>query len=261
MADEAPYIVDLGPNIDESESADELKRLLMRENAVIGISADSDLDRMRRHFRKWLTVSLLENGEKVMFRFCDARIMAAFLTLLPAADASAFFGPVRSFHLYDSLGERVFELTPQAYATKPLRIAPGEYYRITPAQMHRFEEIAETQFKDDLFRFFRATFPKQLSHLADADLRRQIELGIADAERMGDTRPGSVLTVVAVRLLRPDIINSPYVWKEVMEANPLSGDPLMRAAILEAYLTSDFRSLQEREDYNAAIDRFWQGDF
>ncbi len=261
LADEAPYIVDLGPDGAGDEAADALRQSLMRQNAAIGMSADGDLTLMRRHFRKWLTVRLPENREKVMFRFCDAHILAAFLMLLPAADAKAFFGPVRSFHLPTAQGERVFELGSRADATEPTRLGPGEYYQITPVQMQRFEEVTGARFKDDLFRFFRATFPDELRHLDDAALRRQIDLGIADADRMGDLRPGSVLTVEAVRLLRPDIIDDPHVWKEVMEKNALSGDPLMRAAILEAYLTSDFRSLQEREAYNAAIDRFWQGDF
>ena len=195
-----------------------------------------------------------------MFRYCDARIMSAFLMLLPAADAKAFFGPVRSFHLPAGQGEDTFELAPYTYAAEPLHFAPGEYYRITPAQMQRFEEVTGMQFKNDLFRFSRAVFPEQTRHLDDAALRNQIELGFADAERMGDLRPGSVLTVQAVRLLRPDVINSRRVWEKVMEKNDLSDDPLMRAAILEAYLTSDFRSLNERADYNAALDRFWQGN-
>lgn len=258
---EAPYILHLDTVDADSAAAQELRQVLIREDAVIGMSADCDLDGMRRHWRKWMTVRLPEKGEKAMFRFCDARIMSAFLMMLSASEAQAFFGPVRSIHLSDAQGQLVYTLAPEAQMVGTMRMAPGTYYQITPVQMQRFEEVTGDTFKSDLFRFFRTVFPQQVARLDDAALRRQIELGLQDAERMGDLRPGSVLTVEAVRLLRPDIINSEWVWKEVMEGNELSGDPLMRAAILEAYLTSDFRSLDEREAYNAAIDRFWRKDF
>ncbi|WP_299848123.1 DUF4123 domain-containing protein [uncultured Paracoccus sp.] len=257
---EAPYLLDRSGEGMDLESA-ETTRLLVERDAAIGLVADCTMDELRRHLRRWLTVRLPENGGKVMFRMFDPHILAVFLMTLPAADAHAFFGPVAEFHLLRDGSHANYSLTPRARATEPTRFGVGTYYQITPAQMQTFEEVAGDTFKTDLFRFFRSVFPDAVARLDDASLRQQISLGIKDAERLGDVRPGTVLTVQAVRLLRPDIINNEWIWRQVLEKNELAGDPLMRGAILEAYLTSDFGSLEEREAYNAAIDRFWTGEY
>lgn len=139
--------------------------------------------------------------------------------------------------------------------------AEGEDLRIIPAQASALDTLPDDAFKREAFRFFRAVFPDRVASLDDAALGAQISLGMRDAARLGDQRRGTVLTVLAVRLLRPDIINSDRIWQQFMDQHELAGDPRMRGAILEAYLTSDFGSLAEREAYHAALDRFWTGDY
>ena len=60
--------------------------------------ADSDLERLRTHFRKFL---LVENskGRKMYFRFYDPRVLQTFLRTCNDAELNEFFGPIRQILL------------------------------------------------------------------------------------------------------------------------------------------------------------------
>ena len=63
-----------------------------------GIFADSgsDMEQLRRHFRKFLKVKT-EAGEELFFRYYDPRVLRVYLPTCNETEAGTFFGPVRSF--------------------------------------------------------------------------------------------------------------------------------------------------------------------
>jgi hypothetical protein len=55
-----------------------------------------DFDEARRHFRK-LTLVWTEDGESLIFRFYDPRVLKLFLPTCASADLATLFGPVERF--------------------------------------------------------------------------------------------------------------------------------------------------------------------
>lgn len=62
--------------------------------------ADSDLEAMRTHFRRFLVVES-PDGEPLYFRFYDPRVLPAFLESCTPAELDELFGPVRAFGVTD----------------------------------------------------------------------------------------------------------------------------------------------------------------
>lgn len=57
--------------------------------------AETDLDSLRKHFRRFLIVQDPE-GERMYFRYYDPRILAAFLPPCTQDELRAFFGPLKA---------------------------------------------------------------------------------------------------------------------------------------------------------------------
>src|ERR1035438_6111751 len=62
--------------------------------------ADADLQVMRQHLRRFLTV-YDEKGKPLLFRFYDPRVMRVYLPTCNAEELGAIFGPVASYVLED----------------------------------------------------------------------------------------------------------------------------------------------------------------
>jgi hypothetical protein len=58
--------------------------------------ADTGLEELRKHFRRFLLVHSPE-GEQLYFRFYDPRVLAGFLPLCTGAEAMELFGPVTHY--------------------------------------------------------------------------------------------------------------------------------------------------------------------
>jgi hypothetical protein len=63
--------------------------------------ADSDLETMRTHFRRFLVVKSPE-GEALYFRYYDPRVLPPFLESCTEAELAELFGPIRAFAVTDA---------------------------------------------------------------------------------------------------------------------------------------------------------------
>jgi len=265
LAEEAPYLAALDPeNVNTSRSL--LNFAIDSGAGTILLHAPVPLDRQRTHLRKWLSVLLPESHSRedtpVLFRFYDPAILAAFLGTLTPADAAAFFGPVDRIVTVEPAAARTFSLTEMARATPP-RAFPrgGGFYRINDTQYAILAKLTGDVFRTDLERYLRSEFAPETRDMSDAEVRSLINSAIADADRISDKRQGSILSLVVIRLLRPDLLEDAYVMKQVMVEHPLAAQPNQRVGLLLGILTSDFETLDERSSFFARLNRFWTEEF
>lgn len=97
LAEAAPYLVRLQP---ENDFTDWLLTKGWGRHWGIFAIADADLQGMRQHFRRLLTV-YDEKGKPLLFRFYDPRVMRVYLPTCNAAELSAVFGSVISYVVED----------------------------------------------------------------------------------------------------------------------------------------------------------------
>jgi len=74
------------------------------------IQSTVDFEKTSRHLRRFLTV-LSPNGEKLLFRFYDPRVILDFLKVSTSTERQEFFGPVRSLFLPDTNHYRQLSLS------------------------------------------------------------------------------------------------------------------------------------------------------
>ena len=95
MAEVAPYLVQL-------ERDSDFTRWLLGKGWAKhwGVFAQtySDLREMRQHLRKFLTV-YSEEGQPLLFRYYDPRVLRVFLPTCTEEELTEFFGPVEAFLL------------------------------------------------------------------------------------------------------------------------------------------------------------------
>jgi hypothetical protein len=98
MAVVAPYLVRLE---DETEFADWVIGKGWGAHWGVFAVAHADLDAMRRHLRRLLTVYSPE-GKPMLFRYYDPRVLRTFLPTCNADELGKLFGPVASFVCEDA---------------------------------------------------------------------------------------------------------------------------------------------------------------
>jgi Domain of unknown function (DUF4123) len=67
----------------------------------IFLTSAADLHALREHFRRFLIVKIEGERPDFYFRFYDPRVLRVFLPTCTLEEATAFFGPVRSFLVED----------------------------------------------------------------------------------------------------------------------------------------------------------------
>jgi hypothetical protein len=87
----APYLIRA-----DSSALDWIANSLWEQPWGIFVVAEANLETLRTHFRKFLTVRL-PDGEKVYFRFYDPRVIKQFLPTCNHAELAEFFGSVQKF--------------------------------------------------------------------------------------------------------------------------------------------------------------------
>lgn len=96
----SPFLVDLAGN--QALSAAWQQEGWGRSWGLFLRSA-ADLETLRRHFRHFL-LAQLPDGEKVMFRFYDPRVLRVFLPSCDAAELQQWFAHVEAFVVEDEAG-------------------------------------------------------------------------------------------------------------------------------------------------------------
>lgn len=116
---------------------------------------DTNLEGVRRHFRRYLVVQS-PAGTKMNFRFYDPRVLVTWLDCCTSRELDDFYGPVSEFGIptEDGLGalfwKRRVEGTPQRRKDVLLRLRP--------AQMRAFSKASEERFIDRTVNFLQGEF-------------------------------------------------------------------------------------------------------
>lgn len=257
LENEAPYIVLL-----EKKNMPIWKPLIqLAQNEHVGfvLKANSDVDSLRRHWKKWLTVKLEGREKPVLFRFYDPRILVTFLSTLSASEASAFYGEATAFYTVEHKQVQSYIPTQATLDATPLKFGIGDMYVINESQVKAMEEVVSQTFKDKLFRYFRVVWEEETKYLTDEDLKAKINLAIEDAIKIGSTRENDVFDLAHVHILRPDIMKDKWIWEQVM--NHESQRAGLRAGGFLGYYLVDFKTVEEYNAFFAKLGRFSQEDF
>ncbi|MEM6472766.1 MAG: DUF4123 domain-containing protein, partial [Planctomycetota bacterium] len=87
----APYLVKLETNV-----VNWIREELVGTPFGILLSAATNLETLRKHFRRFLMVKSPE-GKSLYFRYYDPRVLPTFLLSSESAEVASFFGPVGEF--------------------------------------------------------------------------------------------------------------------------------------------------------------------
>ncbi len=267
LADEAPWLAQLSRS--DFERSNTLLVFLQQGDTpepFIALSSDVTPLMLRTHLKKWLSVRLPETAPErtpedkpVLFRFYDPAILAAFLGTLTISEAQAFFGPIQEITIVDEAGSQAFTQTAAAGVVAEPLPREGGLYRITPEQYLILSNLRADTFRQDLFRFLRTEYALETKDMSDGQVRGLIAQSIKDGETLGDKRQGSILNLVIIRLLRPDIMEDEFIWDQVTVTNPEAADPKQRVGLLHAYLFTDFKDVDAFDAHFARISKFWEG--
>lgn len=103
MSDYAPYLVAVPA---DSPFLQALIDHGWGESWGIFLSTDAELNALRRHLRRFLSVKL-PDGRQVLFRFYDPRVLRTFLPTCTGEELERFFGPIETYYLESGTGQEI----------------------------------------------------------------------------------------------------------------------------------------------------------
>ena len=236
LENEAPYLVALTRQT--SAQWKPILRYAQRKNAGIALAAKSDLQTLRRHWKKWLSVTLPEQEKPVLFRFYDPRVLFAFIATLSPAEGAAFFGPVSDIGGFPQEQMTLISRTAANHNVAPRAFTAGSLYAITPTQIEALEEVVSDTFKERLKRYLRIVWWQYAEDLPEAELNEIVELGIADAERLGTDATLAVINMTLIRLIDPQLSTDDFYWQQANE-HPQLPNAIARSHFLTAVMFAD----------------------
>lgn len=236
LADVAPYLFQLTPELFP------WVRSLIGEDpsACIFALADTNLEGMRRHFRRYLVVQS-PAGTKMNFRFFDPRVLVTWLDCCTAEELDDFYGPVAEFGIptEDGLGALFWKRRVEG----PMRRRSEVLLKLRPAQMRAFAKASEERFVDRTTLFLQSEF-------ADARREPRTSLKPAVAEQIDRARGHGFSTeiqlvtyVVTAWLLGPTFDEDFPAIKETLSSPVMS--PGDKSSWLSEFTEKLFRTLSE----------------
>lgn len=103
IAEVAPYLITLTPN---KPFTDWVLEESFGRNWGIFVHSPHSMIEMRRHFRSLFTV-YNEEGNPMLFRFYDPRVLQTFLPTCNGGELKTFFGKVNTFFSEDGKGQNL----------------------------------------------------------------------------------------------------------------------------------------------------------
>lgn len=222
LEEEAPFIVAL--EREKSASWKPILRYAQHRNAGIIVASKEDLGKVRRHWKKWLSVTLPDQEKPVLFRFYDPRILFAFVTTLAPTDAAAFFGPITDIAAFQQDNLQI--LTPAEEVTdldpRPLGALAGGLYAVTPAQMQAMEDVAGQEFRERLKKYLRIVWWEQAEHLPEEELDQIVDKSLEYCERSGRCNDVDVRDFSVLQLTNPEVLNIDDYWRQALNHEVLT---------------------------------------
>ncbi len=209
-------------------------------SACVFALADTNLEGVRRHFRRYLVVQS-PAGTKMNFRFFDPRVLVTWLDCCTAPELDDFFGPVSEYGIptEDGLGALFWKRTIEG----SMRRRTDVLLKLRPPQMRAFARASEERFVDRTTLFLQSEF-------ADARREPRPMLKTAVGEQIDRARGHGFSTeielvtyVVTAWLLGPTFDEEFPAIKETLASPVMS--PGDKSAWLSQFTETLFRTLSE----------------
>ncbi|HRI66252.1 MAG TPA: DUF4123 domain-containing protein [Polyangium sp.] len=236
LADVAPYLFhvtqDLLPWVRALSAED--------PSACIFALADTNLEGVRRHLRRFLVVQS-PAGTKMNFRFFDPRVLVTWLDCCTPQELDDFYGPVSEFGIptEDTLGALFWKRRVEGQ----MRRRTDVLLKLRPAQMRAFAQASDERFVDRTTLFLQSEFPD-----ARKQSRGTLKMGVADqiakARLHGFTTEIQLVTYVVTAWLLGENFDEEFPAVKETLASPVMS-PSDKATWLSQFTEKLFRTLSE----------------
>ncbi|UQA55601.1 DUF4123 domain-containing protein [Polyangium aurulentum] len=207
----------------------------------IFVLADTNLEGLRRHFRRFLVVQS-PAGTKMNFRFFDPRVLTTYLESCEPRELDDFYGPATEYGVptEDGLGALFFKRREEG----PPRRRSDVLLKLRPAQMRAFARATEERFVDRTATFLQMQFPDALEEPRPL-LRVIVADQIARARGHGFTAELEIVTYVISAWVLGAKFDEEFPAVREKLASPVltTGD---KAAWLAEWTQTLLRTLQEK---------------
>jgi hypothetical protein len=202
----------------------------------IFLKCDERLQTLRRHLRGFLKVRD-SNGNKLLFRYYDPRVLRLYLPSCFSDELRIFFGPIERIWTEGETAETMLEfgfdgarlvrneLPIDSIAKEPVpaietRLAPAqqryspEMLTIRAAQLAVFSHSEVRKFENWMVAHLSKFFPRQCASLGELKVRETVQYGIQRAACYGLTSKRDVCKYIDIMLvLGPDFdTNQRHAW-------------------------------------------------
>ena len=268
----APYLVRL-------EYEDRRSRLFLDHawgnSWGVFLKCDTRLDSLRRHLRGFLTVQG-PNGDRLLFRYYDPRVLRLYLPSCTGEDLRRVFGPIERFWTEtespDTLltfgfdgsrllaselpldGAAMVPAVPPANTLDAVRKRPGMLV-IRREQLSLFSQAELRKFEDWMVSHLGKFFPRQSRTMGESKLRETIQYGIKRAASYGIVSKRDVCKYVDVMIvLGRDFDRDPqYLWAARILGQKNSRQKNGSGAKAQALLESAIRHVRQSTNPKPAI--------
>lgn len=151
------------------------------QSVGVFLSSRLDLERLATQLGQ-LVLACNDVGERMLFRFHDPRVLAAFLPMCTAAQQGLVFGPVQRWLVEAEQGRAMLEFARPAVVGGA---AGDQELHITSDQMEVFSALMVQRFKRDTAADLRAKLPEQCAGLGEVGLSALVCDGITRARQHG----------------------------------------------------------------------------
>jgi len=185
----------------------------------IFLRCDERLQTLRRHLRGFLKVRDA-NGNKLLFRYYDPRVLRLYLPSCSSEELRTIFGPIERIWTEGETAETMLEFgfdgnrlvrdefPLDAAATRPtLPVEPGterhmhDMLTIRASQFTLFSQAEVRKFEDWMVAHLRKFFPRQCASMGEPKLRETVQYGIKRAAAHGLTAKRDVCKYIDVMIV------------------------------------------------------------
>jgi len=149
----------------------------------IFVECAAPFEEVRRHLRRFLRVRD-PDGERLLFRFYDPRILRVFLATCTAEQLATFFGPAVRFAV-EGPGLAFTDFAPPADRTAAIEPPGVELFAIRREQLAAFSQLAEEIFVERAAESVAREWPHEHARLGDDGARALVRHGIGRARAHG----------------------------------------------------------------------------
>jgi hypothetical protein len=207
----------------------------------IFVLADSNLEGLRRHFRRFLVVQS-PAGTKMNFRFYDPRVLTTFLESCEPRELDDFYGPASEYGIptEDAMGALFWKRREEGLPRRRTDVL----LKLRPAQMRAFAKASEERFADRTVNFLQAQFPDARDEHRST-LRSIVIDQVARARGYGFTTEIELVTYVITAWLLGAKFDEdfPAVRETLASEEMAAGD---KAAWLADFTERLLRALEEK---------------